>query len=94
MSKYVTIFADSDGSDYGVFWDDAAGKFEVEWVGDSEPRGIAAYEQLAGDEQEELFQMLVDEAGDMSSRDIARDMLDGMPLSEMREYLDYEPEVF
>ena len=55
-----------------------------------EPYGDEAYEQLTGDEQEELFQMLVDEAGDMSSRDIARAALAGMPLSEMREYLEYD----
>lgn len=81
-----------DGKSYVTCWVAHADEFRTFETGECEPYGDEAYEQLTADEQSELFAMLVDEAADRSSRDVARDMLDGMPLSEMREYLDGEEE--
>ena len=54
--------------------------------------GQKAFESLKEEERGELWDMLVDEAADMSTKDRVWQMLDGMGLDEMREYLDGEEE--
>lgn len=52
--------------------------------------GSDAYEALSVGDQAVLWQIMVDEAGDMSTRDTAHMMMADMSLAEMRERLNEE----
>lgn len=70
-----------------TIWDERMNEFRTLVAGPRSLYGAAAFEQLSESEQNMLFGMLMDEAGDMSTRDRAHAMLEDMDLDYMRTML-------
>lgn len=70
-----------------TIWDERASSFRTLPAGPAVLFGNEALLTLTDEEQKTVFELARDLAGDMSSTERAHEVIDGMSIDEMREWL-------